>query len=61
MRILSIIDKWLHNSWFNVGYLFASQILNLVVEDLGWGLAMLYFIMAILIASKVKGVDDGRS
>lgn len=57
--MLKMLDKWLHNSWFNVGYLFASQVLNFVVEGLGWGAAMLYFIVVILIASKTKGVYGG--
>jgi hypothetical protein len=60
MRILQVINRWLHNSWFNVGYLFASQVANFIVEGLGWGLAILYFIMVILIASKTEGVYDGR-
>jgi len=63
MRILSIIDKWLHNSWFNVGYLFASQILNLVVEGLAgvWQCYILSWLYLLLVKLKVltMGVVSG--
>jgi hypothetical protein len=40
--MLKLIDKLYHNIWFNTGYIFASFIVNLILDGIGWGMAMLY-------------------
>jgi len=44
--MLAKINKWLNNKWFNFGYMAISFILNEVVQGLGWGMVMLYFVLA---------------